>query len=158
MNFDQSKTLFVLFVILLFSFFDLSQSEKTVACKKIPKNSKHAPKTCTVKVTEVIDAEDYQLTANTDALVLTFDVNFNISFLPIKIQKVFPHLRHIIAYACRITKITSENFEDLNELTDLNLSYNQIKELTAEVFKDLLSLVVLNLSESSIERIVLLVK
>lgn len=134
----------LLSVLLFISF---AHADKVVSCRKLVKTSKSSPKMCSVDESAVIDAEDFELSAKIAATVLSFNPNWNISYLPIKVKKVFPHLQSYTASCCLIKKCSEENFEGLDELHLLNLSKNRIQELAAETFKDLTSLKSLDLSK-----------
>lgn len=131
----------------LVSFLEPADSKKIVQCEKFGENSKFLPTTCSIKPTSVIDAEDFQISSNLNASAITFNQNWNFSYLPIKVGELFPDLHIIEGTSCLFKKISEANFEGLKSLKELRLSSNHIEEIPSECFKDLISLKELQLSE-----------
>lgn len=83
---------------------------------------------------------------NSVKMISMFD-NKNISFLPVKIDVIFPNLEIYYAYNCAIEEIVKENFQNLYHLQQLSLDKNQIMEISSDIFQDLYSLQILTLGQ-----------
>lgn len=77
-------------------------------------------------------------------MISMFD-NKNISFLPVKIDFIFPNLEIFYAYNCAIEEIAGENFMNLHHLQQLSLDGNEIKKIPSDIFQGLFSLQILTL-------------
>lgn len=141
----NSAKVFTALTLLLF--LELAASEKLVECKRIARTSIYSPRTCQVQPSAVIDAEDFQIKSLANVEVLNFCSSWNISFLPIKLNKILPNLNKINCTSCFVKMIYEKNFEGLGNLVQLLLSGNKIKAIPANAFKDLGKLGDLDLSE-----------
>lgn len=105
--------------------------------------------------TTSIDAPNLTISTTNDetVAVLDFEENKKIFFLPLLISESFPKLVVITALDCSVTSISKENFQNLQELTDLYLGRNKIKNLPSNTFEDLKKLKMLKLQNNQIESI-----
>lgn len=134
-------------LLLVWLCFNHIQSEKIVSC------AIDSQVICKVNKTSVIDAEGFQIESKSQMSLLDFQKNLNISYLPVGVKKVFPHLASIDASSCRIRKISIKNFRGLSKLAILLLSYNLIEEVSAGTFKDSTKLEILSLNYNRIKTI-----
>lgn len=68
---------------------------------------------------------------------IIFSNNSKIEYLPYKIHMQFPNLVTYMADRCSIKQITKENFESLNRLERLDLSFNKIQKISGNTFQGL---------------------
>lgn len=68
---------------------------------------------------------------------IVFSNNSKIEYLPYKIHTQFPNLVAYMASRCSIKQITKENFEGLNRLERLDLSFNKIQKISGNTFQGL---------------------
>lgn len=103
--------------------------------------------------TTVVDAPDYsiitenQSTRDESVKCLYFEHNKKVEFLPINVDKMFPALEVYIAYECSLSRVTKSNFKNLAKIKILTLSYNKIERISTDTFEDLVALIDLDLSE-----------
>lgn len=74
-----------------------------------------------------------------------------ISFLPVKVDNIFPNLIFYGVYRCAVKIVTKENFRNLRKLLVLDLIVNNIKALDEDSFDDLTNLRSVNLFRNKIE-------
>jgi Leucine-rich repeat (LRR) protein len=84
---------------------------------------------------------------NTHVGGLILSQNKYVCHLPESVDKSFPNLMFYAADNVQINNISKLNFEGLNKLRRLFLSYNQIENITTDTFEDLVALEVLVLCE-----------
>lgn len=126
---------------------DHNTATKTVSCDQIVG---HDYPGCTFNNATVIDGEDYEILSNKHSVVIGFVPSWKIRFLPVKVGKVFPHLKLYYASSLLISTLSHANFEGLKDLEEIHLGYNQIEEIKVGVFTDVKSLKVLAIREYSI--------
>lgn len=102
-------------------------------------------KTCRMRDSTIIDAPDFTIFTPREETVeaLNFNYNKKISFLPLETANKFPNLRGYAAYECSIKVVKKENFQNLNKLQQIDLSFNQIETIFSDTFGGLISLEVL---------------
>lgn len=106
-----------------------------------------------------IDGAGFTINSELDILVfgLSFWSNKGISFLPVDVYKIFPHLVDMSAAGCSLKSISKENFRGLRELQLLLLYQNEIESFAADTFEDLTSLEELDLGEKKWTQILIVV-
>lgn len=94
---------------------------------------------CSMKNQTVINATNFIIADPKDEEIaqISFYANNKIEYLPYKIYLQFPSLFDIIATRCAIKQILKENFEKLNRLEAIHLSYNQIQKISKDTFFEL---------------------
>lgn len=68
---------------------------------------------------------------------IIFTNNTKIEYLPYKIHLQFPNLIYYYADKCSIKQISKENFESLNRLERIDLSFNRIQKISGNTFQGL---------------------
>lgn len=138
----------ILLFISLICISNCVQSKKTISCKKLARTTIYSARMCVVNNTEKIDSETFEISSTATATTsLVFTSSWHISYLPVKMGEVFPHLQSLDASGCLVKEISPENFDGLGKLADLRLPRNRIKTIAANTFKSLVSLRNLDLSE-----------
>lgn len=89
-----------------------------------------------INSTKFVVAED----RNDEMQGIIFSNNTRIEYLPYKVHLQFPNLIYYMAGGCSIKQISKENFENLNRLERIDLSYNKIQKLSGNTFQGLAKL------------------
>lgn len=100
----------------------------------------------------IIDSQGFRIASAKNETIggLDFELNKNVSFLPVYVNEAFPDLVTFFASSCSIKTISKENFRNLSKLKVLCLNNNQIEIIQNDVFKDLTSLERLTLGEHNL--------
>lgn len=87
--------------------------------------------------------------ANKDKSVteIHFTSNRKIRFLPVSIHASLPNLRLYAAAQCIVEKVQKANFEQLDDLVEINLSENRINTIPSDTFEGLRNLEIIALCE-----------
>jgi hypothetical protein len=106
-------------------------------------------KTCFMEDITVITSPGEILSTIPDdsIMLLSFDENKNISYLPEKVDEKYSNLLVYTAENSNVQTISRNNFKGLIKLRFLYLQLNQIEMIERNTFQDLISLERLNLSK-----------
>lgn len=131
----------------------IDRTDTQIECEKIFKHSYHEylyEKTCEMKTYTVIKDIDYVLSDPFSNTIWKMDLsdNQNIEFLPISPSDKFPNLQQYLASRCVIREIFKINFENLRQISLIDLQGNQIFAVLSNTFEGLENLQTLDLSKS----------
>lgn len=118
---------------------------KKISCVTV--YTENSLKTCSMRSVKIINSDDISLSSERDDTIdkLCFSTNKKIKFLTIDVVKSFPNLKTYEATSCSIKTISNRNFEGLNKLSRLWLSYNQIERIASNTFDGLIALIYVGL-------------
>lgn len=85
---------------------------------------------------------------NNATVIMDLRDNRNIEFLPNSPNDKFPNLKKYQASRCAIREVSKRNFENLHQLTLIELQENQIFAVLSDTFEGLKNLKTLDLSKS----------
>lgn len=131
-------------------------SKKLITCEIIFEPSEYQGKTvmkCQITDQKIDDPEVslHSLPNGEQVEVLKLDNNKNIKYLPENIANILPNLIEVSAKNAAIDTILPGDFEDLENLQNIDLSGNVLKIIEPETFDGLSALKNLDLSENEIE-------
>ncbi|CRK93245.1 CLUMA_CG006788, isoform A [Clunio marinus] len=123
------------------------EGEKILYCDDIEVNC-----TCSLNEHNKICSLGYGIyNQSDDYIVLEFNFNRKIFFLPENIGKNFPKLEEYRAFYGSIKTLTQSNFKDMKNLKQLLLNGNKIERIDSNLFDELSSLETLGLDENKIK-------
>lgn len=141
----ESWQMLLLLVLTFVKSIRLEESSNSIVCARVRKTQNNVE--CYVDKTAVIDADNFVFSSKLNATEISFDPNWQIAFLPIKVSDIFPLLRIYGASFLLVTHLTESNFVGLSKLEMLYLTGNRIEKLQSGIFAKLKSLKALYLGK-----------
>jgi Leucine rich repeat len=134
----------------------LSELEgKEISCERFGEqdwnNSGKKVKLCYMTPSTSIDSSGATVSTHDETIKLLFlGNNKKIFYLPDNVGGKFPNLLYYVASNCSIAQINQQNFKALNKLEFLDLRQNQIEKITSNTFDGLKELKNLDLGTKNI--------